>query len=70
VEVKEDSRNLIWRNFIIVFPTIFFKFMSPDLATLEGSSWTDIMTCKAAVTVFNTPDDGCCEPETCRVILQ
>ena len=31
-------------------------------ATLEGSSCTGIMTCtEVAVTVFNTPDDGCCD---------
>ena len=35
----------------------------PDLVTLEGSSITDIMTCvpMAAVRVFSTPDDGCCD---------
>jgi len=34
----------------------------PDRATLERSSCTDIMTCTGvAVTVFSTPDDGCCD---------
>jgi hypothetical protein len=35
--------------------------VDPDLATLEASSWTDIMTLpEAAVTAFSTLDDGCC----------
>ena len=34
----------------------------PDQATLEGSSCTSIMTLpEAAVTVFSTVDDGCCD---------
>jgi len=34
----------------------------PDQTTLEGSSGTSSMTLpEAAGTVFNTPDDGCCD---------
>jgi len=35
---------------------------SPDQATLEGSSCTDsIPVTEDTVTVFSTPDDGCCD---------
>jgi len=32
---------------------------------LIGPRWREV-----AVTVFSTPDDGCCDTETCRVTLQ
>jgi len=33
-----------------------------DLATLEGSSSTDIMTCTGGCGYsFSAPDDGCCD---------
>ena len=40
----------------------YFPPTWPDQATLEGSSYTIIMTVpEVAVTVFSTPDDGCCD---------
>ena len=41
---------------------ISVQLLPSNVATLEGSSCTDIMTCtvpEAAVTVFSTPDGGC-----------
>jgi len=36
---------------------------SPDQTTVEGSNGTSIMTCTrgCVYTVFNNPDDGCCD---------
>jgi len=37
---------------------------------LIGPRWREVAVPEAAVIVFSTPDDGCCDTQTCRVILQ